>query len=103
MQHVAREMERQVFKLPLLIGGATTSKGHTAVKIAPGYSEPVVHVLDASRAVSVVGSLINPKLKPGYVQGVRAEYDKVRAHHAGQKAKPLLPIEQARQRRTPIE
>ena len=59
MVHVAREMERQGLKLPLLIGGATTSKAHTAVKIAPGYSEPVVHVLDASRAVPVVGNLIS--------------------------------------------
>src|SRR5205814_4387834 len=93
MVHVAREMERQGFTLPLLIGGATTSKAHTAVKIAPGYSEPVIHVLDASRAVGVVGSLINPELKPGYVKGIRAEYEKIRAHHAEQKAKPLLSIE----------
>src|SRR5947209_4675885 len=73
MVHVAKEMERQGFDLPLLIGGATTSKAHTAVKISPGYSEPVIHVLDASRAVGVVGSLINPELKPGYVKGIRAE------------------------------
>ena len=66
MAHVAREMERQGFKLPLLIGGATTSKAHTAVKIAPHYSEPVVHVLDASRAVPVVSSLISAELKPAF-------------------------------------
>src|SRR5438093_289799 len=103
MVHVAKEMERQRFTLPLLIGGATTSKAHTAVKIAPGYSNPVIHVLDASRAVGVVGSLINPQLKPAFVEGVRAEYEKARVHHGEQRAKPLLPLEVARQRRTPIE
>jgi 5-methyltetrahydrofolate--homocysteine methyltransferase len=103
MVHVAKEMERQGFSLPLLIGGATTSKAHTAVKIAPNYTQPVIHVLDASRAVGVVGSLINPELKKTYVQGLRSEYDKVRQQHSEQKAKPLLSIEEARQRRTPIE
>ena len=97
MAHVAREMERSGFKLPLLIGGATTSKAHTAVKIAPGYTEPVIHVLDASRAVPVVGSLINPELKPKFVQDVRGEYDRLRAQHAGPKIK-LLSLEDARQR-----
>src|SRR5258705_5327157 len=97
MAHVAREMERAGFKLPLLIGGATTSKTHTAVKIAPGYSQPVVHVLDASRAVPVVGSLVSPDRKAGFVQQVRAEYDRVRAQHAGQHQK-LISLEQARQR-----
>ena len=103
MAHVAKEMERQDFKLPLLIGGATTSKAHTAVKIAPGYSQPVVHVLDASRAVGVVGSLISRELKPAFVQGIRSEYDKLRVQHGEQKAKPLLTIEDARSRRTAIE
>ena len=103
MVHVAKEMERQGFSLPLLIGGATTSKAHTAVKIAPAYSQPVVHVLDASRAVGVVSSLLNPDLKPAFVESVRAEYDKLRAQHAGQTAKPLLTIEEARRRRTPID
>jgi 5-methyltetrahydrofolate--homocysteine methyltransferase len=102
MVHVAKEMERQGFTVPLLIGGATTSKAHTAVKIAPGYSQPVIHVLDASRAVGVVGSLLNPQLKPPFVANVRAEYDKLRAQHADQKAKPLLAIEAARKHRTPI-
>ena len=63
MVHVAREMERQGFKLPLLIGGATTSRAHTAVKIAPHYSEPVVHVLDASRAVPVATSLLSDEAR----------------------------------------
>src|SRR5206468_1335315 len=71
MVHVAKEMERTGFQLPLLIGGATTSSKHTAVKIAPGFSQPVVHVLDASRAVGVAGSLINPQLKPAFVKGVQ--------------------------------
>ncbi len=97
MQHVAREMQRQGFNIPLLIGGATTSKAHTAVKIAPGYSEPVVHVLDASRAVPVVSSLISPERKTGFVQQLRSEYDRVRAQHAGQTAK-LISLGEARQR-----
>ena len=96
MVHVAKEMERQGLKLPLLIGGATTSKAHTAVKIAPGYSQPVIHVLDASRAVGVVGSLINPELKPPFVAQVRAEYDRLRAQHAGQTAQTCSPFEAAR-------
>ncbi|MCI0745108.1 MAG: methionine synthase [Verrucomicrobia subdivision 3 bacterium] len=103
MVHVAREMKREGFHLPLLIGGATTSKAHTSVKIAPNYDEAVVHVLDASRAVGVVGSLINPQLKPAFVDTIRAEYEKVRAQHAGQQARPLLPIDEARRRHTPID
>jgi 5-methyltetrahydrofolate--homocysteine methyltransferase len=95
MQHVAREMQRLDLKLPLLIGGATTSKAHTAVKIAPHYGEPVVHVLDASRAVPVVSALISAEQKPAFVQQLRADYDKARAQHAGQTQK-LLPLEQAR-------
>ncbi len=103
MVHVAREMERQNLRLPLLIGGATTSKAHTAVKISPAYSQPVVHVVDASRAVGVVGSLLNQKLKPGFIETVRLDYQKLREHHGKQQAKPLLPIEEARARRTVID
>ncbi len=95
MAHVAREMEREGLKLPLLIGGATTSKAHTAVKIAPGYSQPVVHVLDASRAVPVVSNLVSAEHRPKFAAQIREEYDRVRAQHAGQQAK-LLSIEQAR-------
>ena len=95
MAHVAREMEREGLKLPLLIGGATTSKAHTAVKIAPGYSQPVVHVLDASRAVPVVSNLISAGHRPKFAAQIREEYDRIRAQHAGQQAK-LLSIEQAR-------
>ena len=70
-----KEMERQGFKLPLLIGGATTSRAHTAVKIAPHYSEPVVHVLDASRAVPVTTSLLSEEGKPAFVAEHRADYE----------------------------
>ena len=103
MVHVAKEMEREGFSIPLLIGGATTSKTHTAVKIAPGYSSPVVHVLDASRAAAVVSTLINPELKPAFLRSLRADYEKLRAAHPQAKAKPLLPLEEARRRRTPIQ
>ncbi len=102
MVHVAREMERQGFKLPLLIGGATTSRAHTAVKIAPNYSEPVVHVLDASRAVPVTTSLLSVESKPGFVDRHRTEYEALRRTHAAPRQK-LLPIGEARARRTPIE
>lgn len=95
MAHVAREMERLGFKLPLLIGGATTSKAHTAVKIAPAYGEPVVHVLDASRAVPVVSQLLHAEQKPVFIQQLRADYEQARACHAGRKL-PLLTLEQAR-------
>ena len=99
MVHVAKEMERQGFTLPLLIGGATTSKAHTAVKIAPAFSQPVIHVLDASRAVGVVGNLINPAAKPTFVRSIQEDYQKLRSQHGEQKAKPLLGIEEARDRR----
>jgi 5-methyltetrahydrofolate--homocysteine methyltransferase len=102
MTHVAREMERQGFKLPLLIGGATTSKAHTAVKIAPHYSEPVVHVLDASRAVPVTTSLLSDENKPAFVAAHRTEYEKLRRTHAAPKQK-LVPIAQARTHKTPID
>jgi 5-methyltetrahydrofolate--homocysteine methyltransferase len=102
MVHVAREMERQGFKLPLLIGGATTSRAHTAVKIAPHYSEPVVHVLDASRAVPVTTSLLSEEGKPAFVTQHRADYEKLRRHHAQPKHK-LVSLEAARANRTPIE
>jgi 5-methyltetrahydrofolate--homocysteine methyltransferase len=95
MAHVAREMEREGLKLPLLIGGATTSKAHTAVKIAPGYGQPVVHVLDASRAVPVVSSLISKEHRPAFAAQIRGEYDRIRAQHGGQTAK-LISIGEAR-------
>jgi len=101
MVHVAREMERQGFKLPLLIGGATTTRRHTAVKIAPNYSEPVVHIVDASRAVPVTTSLLSDESKPAFVAQYRAEYEAVRKAHASPK-QPTVSIEVARSRRTPI-
>jgi 5-methyltetrahydrofolate--homocysteine methyltransferase len=102
MVHVAREMERQGMKLPLLIGGATTSRAHTAVKIAPHYSEPVVHVLDASRAVPVTTSLLSDEGKPEFVARHKAEYDALRKAHAAPR-RATIPLATARARRTPIE
>src|SRR6202035_582724 len=82
MQHVAQEMEREGFKLPLLLGGATTSRAHTAVKIAPHYHQSTVHVLDASRAVGVVSSLLNPKHKALFDSKTRTEYEALRKAHS---------------------
>ena len=101
MTHVAREMERLNFKLPLLIGGATTSRAHTAVKIAPHYSEPVVHVLDASRAVPVTTSLLSRENKAAFVAQHREEYEKLRRTHGTSRHK-LIPLAEARANRTPI-
>jgi 5-methyltetrahydrofolate--homocysteine methyltransferase len=101
MTHVAREMQRQGFKLPLLIGGATTSRAHTAIKIAPFYGEPVVHVLDASRAVPVTTSLLSDEGRAAFVAQHTAEYEQLRRTHAGPKQK-LVTIEAARANRTPI-
>ncbi len=95
MVHVAREMERTGFKVPLLIGGATTSRAHTAVKVAQHYSEPVVHVLDASRAVPVMTSLLSKDGKAPFVKQLREDYEKLRSQHAGSVAK-LLSLEAAR-------
>jgi 5-methyltetrahydrofolate--homocysteine methyltransferase len=102
MVHVAREMERQGFKVPLLIGGATTSRAHTAVKIAPNYSEPVVHVTDASRAVPVTTSLLSEEGKPAFVAQHHAEYESIRKKHAAPRLQ-VVPIDEARARRTPIQ
>jgi 5-methyltetrahydrofolate--homocysteine methyltransferase len=101
MVHVAREMERQGFKLPLLIGGATTSRAHTAVKIAPQYSEPVVHVLDASRAVPVTTSLLSEDGKAEFVAQHRADYEAVRKSHAAPRQQ-MVSLDIARTRRTAI-
>ncbi|HEX4038244.1 MAG TPA: methionine synthase [Acidobacteriaceae bacterium] len=102
MVHVAREMERQEFRLPLLIGGATTSRAHTAIKIAPHYSQPVVHVLDASRAVPVTTSLLSDENKAGFVTQLKLEYAKIRKAYATPK-QPMVSLAEARARRTPIE
>jgi 5-methyltetrahydrofolate--homocysteine methyltransferase len=97
MVHLAKEMERAGLTIPLLIGGATTSKVHTAVKIEAHYpSGAVIHVLDASRSVTVVESLLGPK-KPDFLTALRTDYEKIRTHHAKhQAAKELLSLEQAR-------
>ena len=102
MVHVAREMERLGFKLPLLIGGATTSRAHTAIKIAPNYSEPVVHIVDASRAVPATTSLLSDHGKSAFVERHRAEYQAIRNTHASPR-QPTVSLQEARLRRTPIE
>jgi 5-methyltetrahydrofolate--homocysteine methyltransferase len=102
MVHVARELERQDFKLPLLIGGATTSRRHTAVKIAPHYSEPVVHVLDASRAVPVTTSLLSEDGKADFVVQHRADYEALRQAHSAPR-QTVVSLETARARHTPID
>src|SRR5262249_35307328 len=99
--HVAKEMERQGFKVPLLIGGATTSKAHTAVKIAPHYSEPVIHVLDASRAVPVATNLLSETNKATFIEGHTAEYEGIRRRYSAPNFK-LVSLEEARANRTPI-
>jgi len=102
MVHVAREMERQRFKVPLLIGGATTSRAHTAVKIAPHYSEPVVHIIDASRAVPVTTNLLSDQAREAFIAEHKAEYEAVRKAYATP-AQKTVPLAEARARRTPIE
>jgi 5-methyltetrahydrofolate--homocysteine methyltransferase len=99
MVHVAREMERTGFKVPLLIGGATTSKAHTAVKIAQYYSKAVVHVLDASRAVGVVSALLSPTQKDEFVANNNLEHERARvAHERKRPSKPLLSLSESRKR-----
>ncbi len=100
MAHVAKEMESSGFTIPLLIGGATTSEMHTAVKIAPGYSGAVVHVRDASRATSVVASLLSAERKPEFTRGIDERYEALREKHLNTKAGiTYIPLEQARENR----
>ena len=103
MSHVAREMERLGFKIPLLIGGATTSRTHTAVKIEPFYHGPTVWVPDASRAVGVCSNLLSDELRDNYVSGVREDYVKVRAQHANKKGVKLISLAAARNNATKID
>src|SRR5262249_39942316 len=104
MVHVAQEMEREGFRLPLLIGGATTSRAHTAVKIAPHYGASTVHVLDASRAVGVVNSLLNEDLKPEFDKKTRDEYERLRQEYAAKtKRRKLLTLEEARGNRALLD
>jgi len=98
MVHVAHEMKRRNMNLPLLIGGATTSRMHTAVKIAPQYDDGVVHVLDASRSVTVAGSLLSKEQKPAFLEGIKKEYDKLKLDFGNKKsAKAYLPFKEAQQ------
>lgn len=96
MAHVAKEMQRQGFTIPLLIGGATTSKVHTAVKIAPNYAEPVIYVPDASRAVGVCSNLLSEDLRADYVAGIASEYENIRTIHANRAKLDLLKLADAR-------
>ncbi|MFC7419032.1 methionine synthase [Iodobacter arcticus] len=104
MSHVAKEMQRQGFDIPLLIGGATTSKVHTAVKIEPGYANgPVVYVPDASRAVGVCSNLLSDELKPAFMEKLRAEYQNIRTIHENKGKSKLLPIATARANKFEID
>jgi 5-methyltetrahydrofolate--homocysteine methyltransferase len=103
MVNVAKEMERRGLDLPLLIGGATTSKQHTAVRIAPAYNQPTVHVLDASRVVGVVSNLLDPVRRAALEQENTELQDRLRDQYAERDRKPLLPIEEARANREQVE
>ena len=106
MAYVAKEMQRdphfRALKTPLLIGGATTSRAHTAVKIAQNYEGPVVYVPDASRSVSVAQSLLTPEQRDQYLQEIATDYERIRVQHANKKAVPLLSIADARKNRSPV-
>lgn len=107
MAYVASEMQRddyfRVKKIPLLIGGATTSRVHTAVKIAPNYEGPVVYVPDASRSVSVASSLLSDEGAAKYLDDLKSDYDRIRTQHANKKATPMVTLAQARANKTPID
>ena len=103
MVHVAKEMTREGFDVPLLIGGATTSKAHTAVKIAPSYANATVHVLDASRAVGVVGSLLSREQRESFTRSIREDYDRLRRAHQDRGAKPLRSLADARAHHLPVD
>jgi len=99
MVHVAGELEREGFQVPLLIGGATTSRAHTAVKIAPAYGRPVIHVQDASRAVGVVAKLKNPAQCGAFIEENRREQERIRERYRGPQIAPIVSIDEARRRR----
>jgi 5-methyltetrahydrofolate--homocysteine methyltransferase len=107
MAYVAKEMQRDPYfsgvKMPLLIGGATTSRAHTAVKIAPNYEGPVVYVPDASRAVSVAQSLLTPEQKDQYIADINTDYERIREQHANKKAVPMLALAAARANKTRLD
>ncbi|MEZ5092658.1 methionine synthase [Nocardioides sp.] len=103
MVTVATEMQRQGFEIPLLVGGATTSRAHTAVKVDPRYDAPVVWVKDASRSVPVAAALLGGPQRAKLLADVKDDYDALRTRHAGRHDRPLLPIAEARARRTPVD
>ncbi|MGQ0443045.1 MAG: methionine synthase [Methylophilaceae bacterium] len=107
MAHLAREMQRDPYfseqKMPLLIGGATTSRAHTAVKIAPHYDGPVVYVPDASRSVSIMQNLLTPETRGAYLAEIQADYEKARFQHANKKGVPLLTIAEARSNKVKLD
>ena len=104
MVRVGREMSRQGFTLPLLIGGATTSRAHTAVKIAPGYTDPTIHVLDASRGVGVVSQLLSAERRGAYLDEVGVEYERLRAEYGARDAeRVIITLEEARRRRLQLD
>jgi len=104
MVHVAGEMQRRGFEIPLLIGGATTSRTHTAVKIEPRYAPPVIHVKDASRAVGVAQSLLSEDLKDGFTRQVKQDYETLRERHKGRQAGiKWLALAEARANRLPVD
>ncbi|WP_151631848.1 methionine synthase [Noviherbaspirillum aerium] len=107
MAYVAKEMQRdehfRMLKIPLLIGGATTSRAHTAVKIAPNYEGPVVYVPDASRSVSVAQSLLTQEQRDRYIEDIKNDYERIREQHANKKAVPMVTLAEARANKTKLE
>jgi 5-methyltetrahydrofolate--homocysteine methyltransferase len=107
MAHVAREMQRDPYfhglKMPLLIGGATTSRSHTAVKIAPHYEGPVIYVADASRSVAIMQSLMTPESRETYIEEIAADYDRARTQHANKKGVPMLSLADARANKAKLQ
>ena len=103
MVHFASEMERQGFTIPLLIGGATTSRAHTAVKVTPRYKGPVLWVKDASRSVPVAAALLSEEQRGKLLADTQADYDSLRERHAAKNARPIVPIDKARANATPID
>ncbi|HQN64724.1 MAG TPA: methionine synthase [Methylophilus sp.] len=107
MAYIAKEMQRDPhfsnMKTPLLIGGATTSRAHTAVKIAPNYEGPVIYVPDASRSVSVMQNLLTPETRGAYLAEIQADYEKTRAQHANKKGIPILPLAEARANKAKLD
>ena len=104
MTHVAKEMQRLKFSVPLLIGGATTSRAHTAIKIEPHYTGATVHVVDASRAVGVVSQLLNEATKTAYVENIRLDYENIRQRHQQKKSEnESISIQEARNNKYAID